>query len=1063
MQIMPDLSILTNPKITNINKEPARAWFLPYSCRCNALSGARILNGYTPESAFASIISEKSSRRKLLNGDWDFIYCQNRSEFTKALNDINNNTANWDKIKVPSNWQMFGYDVPQYSNVAYTIPLDPPNVPYDNPAGIYKREFSLPDTWTGREVYLNFDGVNAFFYVYVNGEFVGASQGSHLPTEFLITPLLRAGKNTLTVIVFKWAWSTFIEDQDFYRLSGIFRDVYLLARTQEHIRDIKVKTTLDTVFIDVFATKENGAATVELYDDKNQLIVRKDSIIKNSTASFEIKLDNPINWTAENPYLYTALIHGFNEVIPVHVGLRTVSISDKCELLINGTPVKLKGVNRHDTNPDLGHYTPLRTILNELLLMKKHNINCIRTSHYPNVPAFLKLCDELGFYVVDETDLETHGTHFGGNEYGKDQSLMLTDNGDWADAYVDRIERMYQRDKNSPCVIMMSLGNEAFFGENHRKMSQYVRNQDPERIVHYEGCADPADDSIDVYGRMYSHIDFVKEFCENPENKKPLFMSEYAHAMGNGPGDLSEYWDLFYKYPNLIGGCVWEWADHAVRTVENAHGERAVYYGNSMPQYGKPSIESKSAPFFTYGGGFKEIIHDGNFCVDGLVNPDRIPSTGLLALKNVIAPVSIDAHNITFTKQTYSFTNRMDFTNLEEFDILYTIKTPSQVFVQGVLNVNCAPHCTVCESIDFTFPEFSFEEFFIEFSCKLKKDTVWAHAGHELGFKQIKLPVLQTIPETETTSSMPPMSLNFSEENEKGILTINGEDFTYTFDMTKGVFTSLLFNDVEMLASSPEFSIYRAPTDNDQYIKNQWRNCNMHISSQQPYSCTVLSKGSKYITLLASYSIAAPSFMPFVKFSVLWAIYGNGEIGVGVTADVRPGTPTLPRFGLEFKMPAGNEFVSYYGYGPFSSYCDLKQHCKRGIFHSTVTNEFTPYIFPQETGNHFGVQWAIVHDAEGRGIMVKGMPEVEFSALHYTAKDLDEASLANHLVPLPETVVRIDYKQAGIGSNSCGPELLPKYKFDEKQFLYSFTFKPLFTESTDILRESRTLPGITEV
>lgn len=721
------------PNNIDINKEPTRTWFLPYSCRCNALSGARILNGHTPESAYAGIISEKSSRRKLLNGDWTFIPFKDESD---------------EKLQ--------------------TI-----TVPGNNAAGVYTRTFSLPAAWTGRDVFINFDGVGGFFKVYINDEFAGASKATFSPAEFHITPLLKAGENTVKVEILN----------NYDKIEGIFRDVYLLARTHEHIKDINIKTTLDTISIEVFSTKENGAATVELYDDNNQLLIRKDSIIKESKAYFKIKVENPINWTPEKPYLYTALIHGFNEVIPQRVALRTITQNNDDNFFVNGSPISTKTIN------DIFFESPctLNSILSELLLLKMHNINCLQI-HRNNITApLLNLCDEIGFIVNSTTE--------------------------------------------SPCAR---------------------RN------------------------------------------------------------DISE----------------------------------------------------------------------------------------LAVLSAAYSPVSAKAHEMTFTKQTYAFTNNTDFTNLEEFDIAYIIKTPSQVFAQGVLNINCAPHETVCESIDFTFPEFSFEEFFIEFKYKLKKDTVWAHAGFPTGFDQIKLPVLQTIPETETTSSMPPMSIYFSEPNERGIMTVEGEDFTYCFDMTKGTFTSIIFNAVEMLKVAPQFSIDKE-------------------SVQQAHFCRVLSKGSKYVTVLASYSINTPKAEASVNFSVLWAIYGSGEIGVGVTIEVSTETPALSRFGFDIMMPADKNFIRYYGFGPFSSYYNLKNHCKKGIYQANVVGR---------TSNHFGVQWAIVHDFQGRGMMFKGMPEFQLG--------------------IQDETIKIDYKKTDI---------------EDKQFLYSFTFKPLFTDCTDILRESRTLPGITEV
>lgn len=810
---LPDFSLLENQNVLNINKEPARAWYLPYGCRCNALSASKIISGCSPTSAAASVIAEKRGRYKLLNGDWEFQYCRNPQEAEETLIALlgENGGRLPDRIKVPSNWQMYGYGIPQYVNSFYPIPLDPPNVPYENPCGIYRREFQVPEYWDGEELYLNFEGVDTYFYVYINNRFVGAGQGAHLPSEFNITKFLKSGKNTVTVLVFQWAWSTYLEDQDCYRLSGIFRDVYLLARSRDHIRDFEVNSTLDSISVHLESTAENGAATVELYDAANRLLARKDSIIKNKVAEFHFTVENPVVWSAERPYLYTVLILSYNEVIPAKIGLKTVAVSDRGEFLVNGVPVKLKGVNRHDTSPDLGHYTPLRAILADLILMKQHNINCIRTSHYPNTPAFLRMCDELGFYVIDETDLETHGAALGGREYGKEQCLMFTESPEWEGAFLDRIERMYERDKNFTCVVMVSLGNESFYGVNHRAMSRFVKSRDPGRIVHYEGCGDPGEDSIDVYSRMYSSIDFITQYCENENMAKPIFLCEYSHAMGNGPGDLADYWELFYKYPRAIGGCVWEWADHAVRSVEDpaCTPPRRAAYGNALPQYGKYRDQAGSAPFFSYGGWFGDVPNDGNFCVDGLVDPDRKPSTGLLELKNVICPVVVKFSGLESGKPAFAITNRFDFTNLSNVEIFYKIKTQTAVYAQGRLEVVCGPGETVSWTLEAQLPELSFEEFYAEFHYALKEDMVWAEAGHELGFAQLKLPVTQTIPETETTASMSALNVSYSKAGGHNIMELSGEDFEYRFDLNAGCFTNIRFHGVEMLSRPTQFSIYK--------------------------------------------------------------------------------------------------------------------------------------------------------------------------------------------------------------------------------------------------------------
>ena len=1020
-----DFSIIENPKVLNVNKCPSRAHYIPHKCRCEA---------YGCEN-------ELSDSYMLLNGKWKFKYFES---FNDAIHALEEGIEDFDTIRVPSNWQMHGYDRPHYTNAAYPIPLDPPYVPNDNPTGIYERDFKLPQGFKGTDIYLNFEGVDTFFFVWMNGKFIGASQGSHLLSEFRISDAIKEGVNTLTVMVAKWAWSTYLEDQDFFRLSGIFRDVYLLSRPLVHIHDIEVKTKNDGT-IDIIYNLYNGSkpytkdvsVTFELYDDQAQVIA--EGVGKEGKAT--IKIDSPTLWNAENPYLYTLLTSCNGEIIPLKVGFREISTSPRGELLINGTPIKIKGVNRHDTHPDLGHYTPYNEMKKELIIMKKHNINAIRTSHYPNTPAFYSLCDELGFYVIDEADLETHGTAFGGIIDGVNMSLMLTNNPEWEDAFIDRIERMVERDKNYPCIIMWSLGNEAFFGENHKKMSSWTKDRDQSRPVHYErGDTDPC---LDIYSRMYSDIQFVTDRGEEglqaeKENaplddirRKPFLLCEYSHAMGNGPGDIKDYWDLFYKYPRLIGGCVWEWADHAVRKKEN---------GKEV---------------FLYGGQSGEYPHDGNFCVDGLVTPDRIPSTGLLELKNVISPVLVEIVDIN--NGTLKLTNKYDFTDLSVLEGRYKVVAQTSTLCNGSFSVSCEAHESDIVNLDYNLPSISFEEYFLEISFVLKEDTPWAKAGHEVGFRQFKLPVRQLEPEMIWANKMQKIEYR---EIGKGLIEVEGHNFVYTFDVEKGNFTSITLDDVELLSSPTTFNIWRAPTDNDRNIRHKWQWEEMHNGKEKLYKCTVSAVEPTYVNITATYAIAGPSRLPVVKYSVMWTIYGNGELGVSVASEVRKDIKSLPRFGMMLVMPKGFENVTYFGRGPISSYVDMNNASYLGLFNSTVTQEYTRYIFPQETGNHIDCRFAAVYDKEGRGLLFKGMPTFNFSSLHYTPKMLDEAPNDKDLVPLEETVIHIDYKQTGIGSNSCGPELLSKYEFSEKEFVYSFVIKPMIVYGDNIVRESRKLPSM---
>ena len=1057
----PDFTKLQDPGTVSENTERPRSWYVPYTCRCGALNGIH---------ALTDGLCEIGGFMESLKGDWKFSYFENTDDAAAAFEaGFEPGSCRTEKLKVPSSWQMYGYGIPQYVNVDYPIPLDPPYVPRENPVGVYRREFTLPRQFAGKKVYLNFEGVDTFFYVYINGRYAGFSQGSHLPSEFDITPLLRTAPgevNSIAVAVCKYAWSTYLEDQDFYRVSGIFRDVYLLARSDTHVRDFFVHAGTDKLTVDGCAEGPEAAGlrvAAEFYDDGRRLIAKTEATADGNGA-FSFTFDAPADvrlWTAETPYLYTVLLIAGGEVIPVNAGFRTVAFSPLGELLINGSPVKLKGVNRHDTHPDLGHVTPLKETAGELVLMKKHNINCIRTSHYPNAPRFYNLCDYYGFYVIAETDLETHGTHAGALETGRDTTCILTDDPAWRDAYLDRMERMVEQEKNHPSVIFWSLGNEAFYGANHRAMAEWTHKRDSSRPVHYENGADAPE--LDVFSRMYSDAGYVKNLCEaGLENAKktgtpakPFFMCEYSHAMGNGPGDLAAYWELFYKYPNAIGGCVWEWADHAVRSVRGLSTATAA----RLPQYGperRPAAGSRE--FFTYGGCFGEYPHDGNFCVDGLVDPDRVPSTGLLEYREILCPAELSydpAKPLEFT-----VTNRYDFLDLRDtVRISYRIHGQTETIAEGEIDgISAAPHESAVVKIDAELPELSYEEIYIDFTVTSKKSIAAVPAGWILGTRQFRLPVEQTSPEIVTSDMMEPMKSEISADGRT--VTFTGRDFRYVFDLSGGFLTKATWNGIEMLAAPTGFSVWRAPTDNDRNIRRVWEQHRLDRASEGCYGSRVINISPTHTEILSDYRIAAPSLMPLVKYSVFWVFFGNGEISLSVTGRLADALPCLPRFGFTWICPPGNEKLRYFGMGPANSYSDMNRIARMDVFDSTVTGEFTHYIKPQENGNHVSTRFACVSDAEGRGLYFKGMPDFSFSALHYTPEDISRAMLDIGLKARRETVVHIDYKTAGIGSNSCGPELQKEFRFDEREFRYSFTVRPVNTELTDLTREARILPQI---
>lgn len=932
--------------LIQMNREPQRAYYIPYDTLEKALEGNK----------------EKSAYYKLLNGEWKFAYFERDIDVPQVI-------AKWDKINVPSNWQMYGYDVPYYTNINYPYPVDPPYVPDDNPCGVYSLDFDLDNKWIDRDAYIVFEGVNSCLYLYVNDILVGHSQGSHLQSEFNISKYVKEGTNNLTVKVLKWCAGSYLEDQDFFRLSGIFRDVYLLSRDKNCVKDIEIHA-----------------------DSKILTVSEKDYAIYDGLNKIE-KLDNPILWNSEKPYLYTVIVKSFTEYIPFKVGFREVSVSERGELLINGVSVKLKGVNRHDTHPVLGHYAPYEYMKAELLKMKELNINCIRTSHYPPAPEFFNLCDEIGFYVVEETDIETHGfgTRNTGCGYDIESSDWICKQKQWENAFVERAERMVERDKNHSCIIMWSMGNESGYGSNHDAMIAWTKNRDKSRLVHYEGASLIEDKCyVDVVSRMYTSIDKIEEHATNAD-MRPFFLCEYSHAMGNGPGDAWDYWQTIYKYPKLIGGCVWEWADHTVL-------EDGVY---------------------KYGGDFREITHDGNFCCDGMVFADRSFKAGSLEVKAVYQYIKTDLQG-----NELSVTNLYDFTNLSEYKLIWKVQCDGQIIKGGELICDIEPHKTKKYLLDFILPK----------SCKLGCYLDISLMGeYEAAMEQHRLPV--EIKENTCTFIT---SAEFIEENDS--IKITGENFTYLFNKHYGNFSSLIIDGEERLAAIPKLSVWRAPTDNDRNIKYRWglfednmRGENFNRIFSKVYSCEL-----KENKIIVNGSLAGISRSPFLRFSITYEVLSYGEIKLKLQGSVKDSSVYLPRLGFEFFMPKANEEFKYYGMGPVENYIDMYHHTKVGIYESTAAKEYVPYIVPQEHGNHTKAKLV-----EIGGLKFTAEKEFDFNISRYSSETLTNAMHADELIESDNIIVRIDYKNSGIGSNSCGPELLEKYRLMEKDIKFEFSIAPM--------------------
>lgn len=988
--------------VIHVNTEEPRAYYIPYGDVQNALYKKR------GESPFY----------QTLNGCWKFKYHESIKTVDDGFYNKDADVSDFGNLIVPSCWQVKGYEKCHYTNVNYPFPCDPPFVPNDNPTGLYVREFNISDKWEDKEKYVVFEGVNSCFYLWVNGDFVGYSQGSRMPSEFNISSFLNTGKNRIAVMVLKWCDGSYLEDQDLWRFSGIFRDVYVIARDKAHIRNVFNKQEISEDFKTALLKCEIDSvgfveAKAELRD-KNGSIVGQGKADIDGQGIIEISVTKPELWNAENPYVYKLLIYSGEEVLVFNTGFRKIEIKDSV-FKINGKPIKLKGVNRHDSHPELGQTVPLNHMIKDLMIMKRHNINTIRTSHYPNDPRFLDLCDEYGFYVVDEADLECHGVQSAGDFH------MLTKNPEWEKAFLDRAKRLVERDKNHAAVVIWSMGNESGYDINHMVMAKWTKKRDSSRIVHYEGAAQHYNGNsdtkcLDVESRMYPSVQWILEYAQNEENKKPLFLCEYSHAMGNGPGDLKDYWEKIYKYPKLMGGCVWEWCDHGIKTTT-----------------------AEKTEFYAYGGDFGDKPNDGNFCLDGLVYPDRTPHTGLLELKKVIAPIRVEAENLE--KGTVKVTNLYDFIDLSQVALGWKVEKDGVTVEQGeTCDLNVEPHDAKVIKLNYYLPKQSSNRYFLTISLFQKKDTLWAEKGHEITFEQFELPVEKTQCNKHVCSN------NIKAEQKENLVILEGFDFLHIFDLNEGNFIKISKNNVDLIESIPKFNVWRAPTDNDRNIKVKWMEEGFERASMHVYKSEIKNVTETSAEIEVNFSFGGYIKLPILHGKALWRVDGTGEISLDVHVNVRENITFLPRFGLQLVMPKGTEEVEYFGNGPHENYIDKCQSVKKGKYLTTVDNMFENYLVPQENGSRCGSEWVIVSSEQGMGIKFTSHSEFSFNAAHYTPEDLTEAGHPYELKKRKETIVNIDYKMSGVGSNSCGPELLQKYRLDEKEFEFKLKIIPVFKE-----------------
>ncbi|MCK9222829.1 MAG: DUF4981 domain-containing protein [Limnochordia bacterium] len=1210
-----------NPEVFQVNREPAHATFIPFADVETALK-------QDPKD---------SPYYLLLNGQWSFHWAENPGarpmDFYKEDYDI----SQWDQIKVPSSWQLEGYDYPIYTNVTYPWtgyenPRPPKAPTLYNPVGSYRHTFTIPEQWEGREVFISLQGVESAFYLWVNGEQVGYSEDSFTPADFNITKYLQKGENTLAVLVYRWCDGSWLEDQDFIRLSGIFRDVYLYAKPKVHIRDFQVMTDLDEEYkhgilrlkIDV---RNLGNEPVTAYQlegmlyDANRLPAFDEPIIAEVSVASpgEVRVEaerfvqSPWKWSAEDPYLYTLVLSlkdaaGENvETASCRVGFREFKLEGN-QMKINGKPIMFKGVNRHEIHPDTGRTLTKESMIEDILLMKQFNINAVRTSHYPNDPLWYDLCDEYGLYVIDEANLESHGANH----------ILPKSDPKWLAACLDRVQSMVERDKNHPSVLIWSLGNEAGNGNTFKHLAQWVKERDATRLVHYEGDNRWAD----IHSTMYTHVDTVEQYGK--AGTKPYILCEYAHAMGNSVGNLQKYWDVIEKYPILQGAFIWDWVDQALRwpipveqvvldrsgsgfksevvgdlvagrsgnclkgytilpdvptlnitgeglTLEawvkpegapehdhvliakgdtqfalkytanyvgqnrsvieffiydqrgpewiaavvntpadwfgNWHHVVGTFDGQKLQLYidGKLQAErttdgkitpnaypvgigrdmqtdrrfrgliddvriynraltqeeiqdtkrtcdestvlwldfetlhvedSAKKHFFAYGGDWGDHPNDGNFCANGLVFPDRRVQPELDEVKKVYQNIGVKA--VDLLKGQVEIRNKHLFTNLEVFRMDWELLEDDQVLQRGSEVLELAPRSSQVITLPLKVPAITpGAEYWLNISFVLREDAPWAQAGHEVAKEQLQMPFREANPSLAVIPS-----LDLVETSEE--IMIQGDDFRILFDRALGTISSFSFREQELIAQGPIPNFWRAPLDNDKGNGMPTRTATWRYAGQKRsidhVTVTRLDEGRVRITVNATLPTQRPS-----SHKMSYTFYGTGDVTITSTLVPGPGLPEIPEIGTMLTLPREFEHITWYGRGPLENYQDRQTAAHVGVYTSTVDAQFIPYLEPQETGNKTDVRWVMLTNDEGIGLLAVGMPLLEVVALHYTPEDLSGASHPHKLVRRDETILRLNYKQMGVGGdNSWGARPHPEFTlYADKTYVYSYRLRPI--------------------
>lgn len=1002
--------------ITGMNRLPAHTDFYRYKDVVAALS----LN------------KKESSGYTLLDGDWSFLFLEAPEFSPQQFESEEFDISGLDTIKVPSCWQLQGYGKMHYTDVLYPFPINPPFVPDENPTGIYFRELVLEEVKNSEKLILKFNGVDSAFDLYINGTHVGFSKVSRMPSEFDVTEYVKEGRNRMTVRVYQFSDGTYLEDQDMWWLSGIFRSVELFRINKDSLEDVYIETLPDENYKNFSLGIIGNFFTHTIEKVEAKLLYQGEEVeqfvISVKDGAFQVMkcLESPHLWSAEEPNLYTLTLqydlnNGEKEVIPLRFGVRSTEIIDN-EIRVNGKRIFFNGVNRHDSHPKTGRTVTYEDMLQDILLMKQHNINAVRTAHYPNQDVFYDLCDEYGLYVIDEADLECHGFENTGN-YN-----WISDNEHWEKQYVDRAVRMVKRDRNHPSVIMWSLGNESGTGRNFLAMYQAIKEIDSTRLVHYEGDRNAS--FSDVYTTMYTRLNRLEELGKDFEGKKPHILCEYGHAMGNGPGGLTEYQEIMRKYPRLQGGFIWEWCDHGIETLDKD--------GNT---------------YYRYGGDYGDFPTNGNFCIDGLVFPDRTPSPGLIEYKKVIEPIvteMIQAEEEVRVK----IKNRYDFRNLE--GILLNIKLVSFDHVIEEKTVEL-PNVNVQDENQWTLPihlekALKYDEVYIHLTYKEPRETKYAPIGHEITKESFLLEATRLEKQVILTED----SGDIDVEETPLELIVESNDFKAVFSKIKGRLVSYRVQGEEIIEKGPELTLWRVIIDNDMYKKDDWINKYFLKNTKEQLVSFNYKSADRYVDVnIVKYLSSVNQGWGF-ELGYQYRLTNDGFLNLRLSGKkVIRGTEIpkmLPRIGMTMHLNKEYRDITWYGRGPSESYQDSKRSQLMGLYEKTVEDMHTDYIYPQENGSRCDTSFLAVSKGE-QAFLINFKEQRDFTIHHYETSSLEEAKHRGMIKEAPFHVLTIDYRQSGLGSNSCGEEQLPAYRVAVEDFEIQFEMRKI--DKKNVVEESK--------